>query len=98
MAGTLSKTLKKKPQRTCLGCRTAKNKNELIRIVRTPEGEVKLDLTGKANGRGAYLCRDPECLKKALKGKVLKNALRLDAELSPEVAIRLAKEIADGEQ
>ena len=49
--------VKRKPQRTCLGCRTAKDKNELIRIVRSPEGTVSCDLTGKANGRGAYIWR-----------------------------------------
>lgn len=89
--------MKKKPQRTCQGCRTAKNKNELIRIVRTADGEVKVDLTGKANGRGAYLCRDPECLRKALKGHSLKRALKLEQDIPAEVAARLEKEITDGE-
>ena len=97
MAGTLSKTLKKKPQRTCQGCRTAKNKNELIRVVRTADGEVRVDPTGKANGRGAYLCRNPECLRKALKAHSLKRALKLEQDIPPEIGERLEREIADEE-
>lgn len=93
MAGTLSTTLKKKPQRTCLGCRVAKNKNELIRVVRTPEGQIKIDLTGRANGRGAYLCRNPECLKKALKSKALSRSLK--TEIPEEIGKELEKEITD---
>ena len=62
--------------RTCLGCNTEKPKKELIRVVRSPEGDISLDLTGKKNGRGAYICRDPECLRKARKGGRLERAFR----------------------
>lgn len=78
-----------------MGCRTPKNKTDLIRIVRTPEGQVKVDSTGKANGRGAYLCRDPECLKKALKQKALQRALK--CEVPDEISESLIKEISNGE-
>lgn len=67
---------RKLPQRMCVGCRTMKNKRELIRVVRTPEGSVLLDITGKKSGRGAYICRDPECLNLAVKGKRLQKALQ----------------------
>ena len=60
-------SVKKIPLRTCVGCREQKSKKEMIRVIRTPEGEFVLDLTGKKNGRGAYLCNDPECLKRAIK-------------------------------
>ena len=58
---------KKIPQRQCMGCRERKAKRELIRVVRSPEGEVSLDFGGKKNGRGAYICPNPECLKKAIR-------------------------------
>ena len=63
------------PIRQCIGCRTQKPKNELIRVVRSPQGEVSLDFRGKSPGRGAYLCRDPQCLKKAMKSRALDRAL-----------------------
>lgn len=66
---------KKIPMRQCLGCREMKPKKELIRVVRSPEGEISLDFRGKANGRGAYLCPDPGCLKKAIRAKALERAL-----------------------
>jgi len=65
---------KKIPQRQCVGCREMKEKRELIRVVRSPEGEVSLDFKGKKPGRGAYLCPDPECLKKARKSRALERA------------------------
>jgi predicted RNA-binding protein YlxR (DUF448 family) len=88
--------VKRKPQRTCLGCRTSKDKNELIRIVRSPEGTVSCDLTGKANGRGAYICPDSACLAKAVKSRALNRALK--TEIPEEVISRLTREIggADG--
>ena len=70
---------KKLPTRRCVGCSEHRAKNELIRVVRTPQGEVVLDRTGKKNGRGAYLCPDPACLKKAVKSG------RLGTNLSCEV-------------
>ena len=67
---------KKIPMRTCIGCGTSKPKKELIRIVLTREGELLVDKTGRANGRGAYLCDDPACLQKAVKRKALSRAFR----------------------
>lgn len=67
---------RKIPQRMCVGCREMKNKKELIRVVRTPEGSVEMDATGKRSGRGAYICNDPECLNLAVKGKRLQKALQ----------------------
>lgn len=72
--------MKKIPQRTCIGCNTSKNKNELIRIVRTVDGEIIVDKTGKVNGRGAYICNNVECLNKAIKTKRLENAFEKKIE------------------
>lgn len=63
------------PMRMCTGCREMKPKRELIRVVRSPEGAVSLDFRGKANGRGAYVCPDPACLKKAVRARALERAL-----------------------
>ena len=60
--------------RQCLGCREMKPKKELIRVVRSPEGGISLDFRGKANGRGAYVCPDPGCLKKAIRARALERA------------------------
>ena len=68
---------KKIPLRQCLGCREMKPKKELIRVVRSPEGEISLDFHGKKPGRGAYLCPDPACLKKARKSRALERAFSL---------------------
>ena len=68
-------TAKKVPLRQCLGCREMKPKGELIRVVRSPEGAVSIDDRGKASGRGAYVCRDAACLKKAIRSKALERAL-----------------------
>lgn len=68
-------TAKKVPLRQCLGCREMKPKGELIRVVRSPEGAVSIDGRGKASGRGAYVCRDAACLKKAIRSKALERAL-----------------------
>ena len=65
---------KKIPMRQCLGCREMKPKRELIRAVKSPDGEVSLDFMGKMPGRGAYLCSNGECLKKAMKSKALERA------------------------
>jgi len=59
----------------CVGCREMKNKRDLLRVVRTPEGNIEVDPTGKKSGRGAYLCPNPECLSQAVKGKRLQKAL-----------------------
>ena len=68
---------KKVPLRRCAGCNEQKMKKELIRVVRTPEGGVELDRTGKANGRGVYLCPDVACLQKARKAKRLERSLEV---------------------
>ena len=68
---------KKIPMRQCLGCREMKPKRELIRVVRSPEGDVSLDFKGKKPGRGAYVCPNEECLKKAVKSKALSRALEV---------------------
>ncbi|MBO5543145.1 MAG: YlxR family protein [Oscillospiraceae bacterium] len=87
---------KKVPIRQCVGCRERRPKRELVRVVRSPEGEVSLDLRGKANGRGAYICRNPECLKKALRSRALERAF--EAAVPGEVAQALLQEMesADG--
>ena len=69
---------KKIPMRQCLGCRTMHPKRELIRAVRSPAGEITLDFKGKAPGRGAYLCPNPDCLKKARKARALERAFGCD--------------------
>ena len=61
-------TVKKVPQRQCIGCGEMKNKKEMIRILKTPEGEFVVDATGRKNGRGAYICPSMDCFKKAVKG------------------------------
>ena len=66
--------VKKIPQRQCVGCRTMKDKKALVRIVKTPEGEICVDATGKKSGRGAYICPDAQCLQKARKSRALERA------------------------
>ena len=82
---------KKIPMRMCVGCREMKEKRELIRIVRTPEGETLIDPTGKKSGRGAYVCRSPECLKRAIKQKQLERQLQVS--LTDEVNEALMAEM-----
>ena len=82
---------KKIPQRQCMGCRERKEKRRMIRVVRTPEGNVNLDFSGKMNGRGAYICPDPECLKKALRSKALDRSL--EVTIPEDVYARLEKEM-----
>ena len=65
---------RKIPQRQCVGCRTMKDKKALVRIVKTPEGEICVDATGKKSGRGAYICPDAQCLQKARKSRALERA------------------------
>lgn len=82
---------KKIPMRQCLGCREMKPKRELIRAVKSPEGEVSLDFKGKAAGRGAYICPSKDCLKKAIKAKALERAF--SAQIPPEVYEQLEKQM-----
>lgn len=70
---------KKVPMRTCIACRTEKPKKELVRVVKFGD-EIKLDLTGKANGRGAYVCKDKECIMKLKKQKMLNRAFSMEVK------------------
>lgn len=83
---------KKIPMRQCLGCREMKPKNELIRVVRSPEGEVSIDMRGKAPGRGAYICPEAACLKKALKTKAIQRALEIQVSEELESELNAALE------
>ena len=80
--------------RKCTGCNEMKEKRELVRIVRDPEGNISVDLTGKKSGRGAYICKDKRCLMKAQKAKRLERAF--ECAVSDEIYERLEREIADG--
>ena len=82
---------KKIPQRQCMGCRERKEKREMIRVVRSPEGEISLDFRGKAPGRGAYICPKMDCLKRAIKAKSLERSL--DTAIPEEIYARLEQEM-----
>ena len=86
---------KKIPMRQCLGCREMKPKRELIRVVRSKEGEIGLDFRGKSPGRGAYVCPDPVCLKKARKARALERAF--SAQIPAEIYARLEEEMERGD-
>ena len=88
--------VKKIPQRKCLGCNEMKDKKALLRVVRSPEGEVSLDLTGKKNGRGAYVCPDKECITKAVKEKRLERAL--EKPIGGDVLKQLLEDFEHGRQ
>ncbi len=88
--------VKKIPMRMCTGCREMHPKAELIRVVKTPDGEIKLDTAGRANGRGAYLCKNPECLKRAEKSNALARAFEMN--VATEIYERLEKEFENFEQ
>jgi len=85
---------KKIPQRQCVGCREMKEKRALIRVVKSPEGEISLDFRGKKPGRGAYVCPDAECLKKARRSRALERAF--SAQIPGEVYDALEQEMANG--
>jgi predicted RNA-binding protein YlxR (DUF448 family) len=80
---------KHKPQRTCIACRQTKDKRDLIRVVRTPEGKVVIDPTGKANGRGAYLCQQANCWEKSLRKMLLARALKVRLSEEELTALQL---------
>ena len=82
---------RKTPIRMCVGCRQNLPKGQLVRVLRSPEGEIAVDLGGKKSGRGAYVCRDEACLKKAEKSRAIQRAL--ECEISPEIFIRLREEL-----
>ena len=81
---------KKIPLRQCVGCGEMKGKIEMLRVLKNPEGEICLDTTGKKNGRGAYICRQKECLQKARKNKGLERSFKMS--ISPESYDMLEKE------
>ena len=87
---------KKVPLRKCLGCMSSYPKKDLIRVVKTPEGEVVLDLSGKKSGRGAYICKSSACLKKAIQSKRIQN--NLETEIPEGVILDLEKELLANEQ
>ena len=81
------KLQKKKPERTCIVCKTQREKNELLRIVKSKDGIIEPDITGKKNGRGAYICKSEECLDKLIKTK------RLEKIFEKEISIDLYEDI-----
>ena len=87
-----NKKVKKIPERKCLGCMETFPKKDLIRVVRTPEGEVCIDLKGKMSGRGAYICKKEACLKKAIKPKRIQS--NLEVEISESLIDNLTKELS----
>ena len=89
--------VKKIPERKCLGCNEHFPKSSLVRVLRTPEGEIVLDLTGKKSGRGAYVCRSVSCFNKARKSKRIERALdcAIPEEVYDEMEARLAEELAE---
>ncbi len=90
-----AKPKKKIPERKCLGCNTSKPKGELARIVRAPDGTVSLDLTGKKSGRGAYVCKSVECLKKCRKRRAVERAL--EVEIPDTLYTAIEEELAENE-
>ncbi|HAA38214.1 MAG TPA: DUF448 domain-containing protein [Firmicutes bacterium] len=86
---------RKIPLRTCVGCQEQKAKKELVRIVRTPQGEVEIDPTGKKSGRGTYICRKKSCLEQAVKAKRIERSLQ--QSISPAVVEALAAQLAEEE-
>lgn len=87
---------RKVPLRKCVGCGEQKPKKDLIRIVKNKDGELLVDFTGKANGRGAYICPDLKCLQTAQKRKALNRAL--ECEISTEIFERLEQELSGDEK
>lgn len=87
---------RKIPERRCVGCVGTFPKKDLIRVVRSPEGEISIDFTGKKSGRGAYLCKSEACFKKARKSGILHRSL--ECEISEEIYAELEKEIRLAEE
>lgn len=87
---------KREVKRMCVGCGEMFDKKELIRVVKSPQGEVSLDLTGKKNGRGAYVCNNPECLKKARKRKSIERSFSMKIE--DEVYDNMEEEIENAKR
>ena len=91
---------RKTPMRMCVGCREMKPKKELLRVVRSPEGEVSIDTTGKKSGRGAYCCFQAECLRRALKQGQLDRQLevKLSAEVNAELTETMSRLLLEQER
>ncbi len=89
---------KKTPERRCVGCMNSYDKRTLIRVVRSPEGEISLDATGKKSGRGAYICKNPDCFKKAKKSGALSRNLNtpIPEEIYAKLAEQLEREAGNG--
>ena len=92
----MDKKIKKIPMRQCMGCNEHKPKSELLRVVRSPEGEISLDFRGKKSGRGAYVCRDVKCLRRARKGKRIEKNLECDIPEEVWDAMEAELEAHDG--
>ena len=88
--------MKKTPMRKCTGCGEMKDKKEMIRVIRNDEGKLELDMTVRKNGRGAYICNDIECLRKARKNKGLERSFKMP--VPPEVYEQIEKEFIESEQ
>lgn len=88
--------VRKVPLRKCTGCGEMKTKKEMIRVIKTPEEDICIDLTGKKNGRGAYLCNSPDCFKKAVKSKGLERSLK--TAIPKEIYEKLEKELVEFEE
>ncbi|MBE6617498.1 MAG: YlxR family protein [Ruminococcaceae bacterium] len=100
MAVTKKKTTsqpgtKKVPERRCVGCQGTFPKKDLLRVLRSPEGEISIDFTGKKSGRGAYLCKNEACFKKARKSGIIRRAL--ECEITDEIYDELEKEVKLGQ-
>ena len=88
--------IKRMPQRKCVGCGVSKNKSDLIRVVRSPESdgnEISIDLKGKKSGRGAYICKDGDCLKKAVKARKFERSL--EVKISDDILAALLEQIKE---
>lgn len=83
--------VRKIPQRTCIGCGLGKDKKQMVRIVRSPQGEISLDRSGKKPGRGAYVCDEAACIEKAFQSKALEKALQV--KIPAEVKNKLLTEL-----
>lgn len=87
--------MRKLPQRTCIGCNAKKDKNQLLRVVKNKNGDISIDLTGKMEGRGTYICKDERCLDKAIKNKRMSRTFEM--EISNSIYENLRKFISGGE-
>ncbi|MBQ8415354.1 MAG: YlxR family protein [Clostridia bacterium] len=92
----MEKKIKKIPMRQCMGCNEHKPKAELLRVVRSPEGEISLDFKGKKSGRGAYLCHDVKCLQKARKSRRIDRTL--ECEIPDAVYDAMEREMENGDE